>query len=169
MQIHLRHCAACWPPPSTGSIAGRIVNAGGNTGAVGFGLGFSQFLDTSRLFFLSWEVVVRFWDLPFRASYFIVIQGRAACRSYICKGRGCPSRPAKTQTISVREHHDAEVAARRVAKSTRRMPTKHLSFPVLRFPMLWGHQSLSLPHRFSIITFDVLCYLVFWVFAKKCK
>ena len=58
-------------PPVTGSIAG-IVGAGGNTGAVGFGLGFRQ-LETKQAFVLMGSCIIASGFL----SLFICIKGHA--------------------------------------------------------------------------------------------
>jgi NNP family nitrate/nitrite transporter-like MFS transporter len=58
-------------PPSTGSIAG-IVGAGGNTGAVGFGLGFRQ-LGYKSAFVIMGVTILGSSFL----SLFIVIKGHA--------------------------------------------------------------------------------------------
>ena len=58
-------------PPVTGSIAG-IVGAGGNTGAVGFGLGFRQ-LETKQAFVLMGSCIIASGFL----SLFVCIKGHA--------------------------------------------------------------------------------------------
>ena len=58
-------------PPVTGSIAG-IVGAGGNTGAVGFGLGFRQ-LETKQAFVLMGACIIASGFL----SLFVCIKGHA--------------------------------------------------------------------------------------------
>mmetsp|Transcript_30963 Transcript_30963/g.64887 ORF Transcript_30963/g.64887 Transcript_30963/m.64887 type:complete len:236 (+) Transcript_30963:38-745(+) len=57
-------------PPVTGSIAG-IVGAGGNTGAVCFGLGFRQ-LETKAAFLLMGELE-RFSDTPTKANVLLIM------------------------------------------------------------------------------------------------
>jgi MFS transporter, NNP family, nitrate/nitrite transporter len=79
-------------PPSTGSISG-IVGAGGNTGAVGFGLGFRQ-LGYKKAFVIMGSTILASGIL----SIFIVIKGHAG----LVFGSDSPE-VAKQQTLAVPE------------------------------------------------------------------
>ena len=79
-------------PPATGSISG-IVGAGGNSGAVGFGMGFRQ-LDYAPAFTIMGVSIVASALL----SVFINIKGHAG----LFFGQDDPT-PAKTETLAVPE------------------------------------------------------------------
>lgn len=81
-------------PPCTGSIAG-IVGAGGNTGAVCFGLGFRQLDRWIDAFYLMASVILFSGVL----SFFIRIKGHAGL---VC-GEDDPEGGAKGQTLAVPE------------------------------------------------------------------
>jgi NNP family nitrate/nitrite transporter-like MFS transporter len=85
-------------PPSTGSISG-IVGAGGNTGAVGFGLGFRQ-LSYKNAFILMGIVILA----SSLSSVFIIIKGHRG----LLFGEDAPEN--KVQSLAVPEP-DAEEAA----------------------------------------------------------
>jgi NNP family nitrate/nitrite transporter-like MFS transporter len=85
-------------PPSTGSIAG-IVGAGGNTGAVGFGLGFRQ-LSYKSAFNLMGIVILASGIL----SIFIVIKGHRG----LIFGTDAPEN--KAQALAVPEPDEEETA-----------------------------------------------------------
>jgi NNP family nitrate/nitrite transporter-like MFS transporter len=86
-------------PPSTGSIAG-IVGAGGNTGAVGFGLGFRQ-LEYKQAFVVMGATILGSSFL----TLLIVLKGHAG----ILCGQDGPEGKARQQTLVVPQP-DAEKA-----------------------------------------------------------
>mmetsp|Transcript_3058 Transcript_3058/g.4609 ORF Transcript_3058/g.4609 Transcript_3058/m.4609 type:complete len:507 (-) Transcript_3058:239-1759(-) len=81
-------------PPNTGSISG-IVGAGGNTGAVAFGMGFRQ-LDYKEAFYLMGFSIIGSSVL----SIFIFIKG---CSSLLCGGTDEPVGSEKIATLEVPE------------------------------------------------------------------
>lgn len=85
-------------PPSTGSIAG-IVGAGGNTGAVCFGLGFRQ-LPYKDAFILMASVIVSSGVL----SSFIMIKGH---RGLFC-GEDAPEQKSQALAVPIPEDGDDE-------------------------------------------------------------
>jgi NNP family nitrate/nitrite transporter-like MFS transporter len=84
-------------PPSTGSISG-IIGAGGNTGAVGFGLGFRQLGYKSAFMIMGITILGSSF-----LSLFIVIKGHAG----LIWGKDDETPPGKAaQTITVPEPDD---------------------------------------------------------------
>jgi NNP family nitrate/nitrite transporter-like MFS transporter len=86
-------------PPATGSIAG-IVGAGGNSGAVAFGLGFRQ-LGYNQAFVVMGGTIL----VSSVLSLFIFIKGHAG----LIMGQDDPTPEKEIQTLSVPEP-DAEKA-----------------------------------------------------------
>ena len=80
-------------PPATGSISG-IVGAGGNTGAVGFGLGFRQ-LDYKDAFIIMGSTIL----VSAVLSVFIVIKGHRG----ILFGKDEDIQPKDTGVLAVPE------------------------------------------------------------------
>uniref|UniRef100_A0A7S4NA57 Nitrate/nitrite transporter n=1 Tax=Odontella aurita TaxID=265563 RepID=A0A7S4NA57_9STRA len=89
-------------PPCTGSIAG-IVGAGGNTGAVCFGLGFRQLPEYKDAFIVMASCILASGIL----SVFINIKGH---RGLIC-GEDAPEQKAQTLAVPLPEGEDEDVEA----------------------------------------------------------